>query len=118
MVSARSFVRRLLAVFLLAALFGGPAGMAGTLHPADDLACAPIDDAGTEQGAFTTVQVENAHCPTCHLLRSLRFGVTADLAPVLVALVSVAVCGDSITSPVCDPLPTTPGRSPPPPAFG
>ncbi|MGE3844736.1 MAG: hypothetical protein AB7I50_24490 [Vicinamibacterales bacterium] len=107
----QGILRRAFAVVLLAAVVGGPAGLAGTLHEADDVACAP--GAADTQQRVGVPQDEASHCPTCHLLRSLRFGLAEDLEPLATALRASAEVADRISVAVDAPLPLAPGRSPP-----
>jgi len=107
----RDFLRRAFASLLLVAVVGGPAGLAGTLHEADDLACAP--GSGDLQERIGVAQAEASHCPTCHLVRSLRFGIAEDVALQATVLHASAAADERVVFVVDAFLPRTPGRSPP-----
>lgn len=107
---------RWLMLALLAALVFGPAGAGAVFHDADDAACAPREVSGglgMRGPALTAPTAARFHCAVCHLLRSIRWGLSA--APALPLTTHIAVAMSRI-----DPIPVadgthlaTPGRSPP-----
>jgi hypothetical protein len=110
---ARSLFRRGLALTLLVATIGGPAGVLSAFHPFDDLACLPFS------GDRPTALVEEGsdfHCPTCHLLRSVRWSlsVVPDAGVAVQVVHALPVPAPAIGS---DPAHLAiRGRSPPPAA--
>jgi len=68
--------RRLLALWLVTAFLVGPLGLAGVLHSFDDDRCEPVrgpSAARVAAGGGSGAEDPTDHCPTCHLLRSLRW---------------------------------------------
>ncbi len=104
-----------LVLALLAALVLGPAGVGGVLHPADDPACdvPPARDAGFHGRALVSAGLDTSHCQACHLLRSVRWGISTTGTPLLAPNAQVIVSRiDSAR--VADNTPLAPsGRSPP-----
>lgn len=111
----RMLYQRGLALALLVALFAGPSGIAGVLHPFDDVEYRQASATDGEHSCqlIGADQEPEAHCPICHLLRSVRWGLSVvplpgfvpqALAPLALAVNTAATHGQQLT---------IPGRSPP-----
>jgi hypothetical protein len=110
----RTLRTRGFALALLAIVAAGPSGVAGLLHPFDDIECAPISPEGAR--TFTgppSSSDDELHCPTCHLLRSVRWSLSVDASVGLVhATAASDVPADRIAV-LLDRHAGTRGRSPP-----
>jgi hypothetical protein len=112
-------LRRWAALALLAALVAGPAGIAGILHPLDDLECAPFDESATSPSAprltasSLPASADDLHCPTCHLLRGMRWSVSVTPASGVVPQAEPAISYAGATPRADRGQPTTPSRAPP-----
>lgn len=105
-----------LALALLTALVLGPAGVGGVLHPADDPACdvRSARGSGFHDRTLSSPGPDTAHCQACHLLRSVRWGISASTALLAAPQAHVVVSRIDPTQ-VADSSPLAhPGRSPPP----
>jgi hypothetical protein len=107
--------RRGVGLALLLALIAGPTGLAGVLHPYDDVEYRSSSPAGPSVvcQAVGAAGEPDVHCPTCHLLRSVRWGVSATAAPGLVPQAMLAGPWLVQAIPLADPQFTQSGRSPP-----
>ena len=104
-----------MALALLAALCAGPSGATGVLHPADDTDCRlPLSD-GADSGSRVAAAPSDTdlHCPTCHLLRSVRWGMSTSVAPGVVPECAVDLTVGSEGPVATEPLLAAPGRAPP-----
>jgi hypothetical protein len=107
--------RRALGLVLLVALCAGPTGIAAVLHPLDDVEYRTAT--ATPDGSCSMLaapEEPGAHCPTCHLIRGVRWGVSASPVPGIAPQAFVPLAGATDTLPSLSLQFTTPGRSPPP----
>jgi hypothetical protein len=111
----RTLRTRGFALALLAIVASGPAGVAGLLHPFDDIECAPISPRGAQSLDVPSPSPsgDNPHCPTCHLLRSVRWSVSVDASVGFVPASVAAEAPAAQAAVLLDRHASTGGRSPP-----